>query len=191
MHVTQIELPQGFDSVTQWAVGHFMAQLDSQSRQLCEAVDGYETGQLQWQSRPGVNTTGMLLTHMAVAEFAWLNVIAADLPVEPDGEARIKEMLGIRMDDDGLPLPPDGTHPASLAGWSLERYLDLLKRARVASYERVKPWQDTQLQKTHATSTRVVSRHWMLYHVLEHFAVHFGQVLLLRHMMKSEGVWSE
>lgn len=190
MDVTHLELPQGFDSRSQWAVGQFMAQLDDQSRLLREAVNGYEADQLQWQPRPGVNTAGMLLAHMAVAECAWLNIIAADLPLEPDGELRIWEILGIRMNDDGLPLSPDGTHPVSLAGWTLDRYLDLLGRARVATYERVKPWQDEALHKTHTTRTRVVSRHWILYHVLEHFAAHFGQILMLKHMMRSEGAMS-
>jgi uncharacterized damage-inducible protein DinB len=130
----------------------------------------------------------MLLAHMAVAECAWLNVIAADLPVEVEGEARIHHILGIHMNDDGLPLAADGMHPEGLAGWRLDAYLDLLARARAATHERVRLWQDAELTATHSTSKRVVSRHWILYHVLEHFAAHFGQILMLKHMMRSEGV---
>ena len=32
---------------------------------------------------------------------------------------------------------------------------------------------------------RTVSVRWMLYHVLEHFAAHYGQILLLRHLHRS------
>jgi hypothetical protein len=128
------------------------------------------------------------LAHMAVAECAWLNVIAADLPVELEGEARIQQILGIRSNDDGLPLEADGMHPESLADLRLDAYLDLLARARAATYERVRPWVDADLNATHSTTKRVVSRHWILYHVLEHFAAHFGQILMLKHMMRSEGV---
>jgi len=35
---------------------------------------------------------------------------------------------------------------------------------------------------------RLASPRWILYHVLEHFAGHFGQVLLVKHQMRDAGV---
>jgi hypothetical protein len=92
------------------------------------------------------------------------------------------------MDDDGLPCPPDGGHPASLAGKTLADYLTMLDAARAASHGVMRTWRDADLASTYKRRDQTISREWTLYHVLEHFAAHHGQVLLLRHLMRDAGV---
>jgi hypothetical protein len=52
-------------------------------------------------------------------------------------------------------------------------------------------WKDTELDSTYTRrrgdQERKISRSWTLYHVLEHFAAHFGQILLIMHLMRDAG----
>lgn len=185
-----LPLPSGYDPATQHAVGLFAAQLDDQSRRLLEAVAGYPVAALEWQPGPGNNTTGMLLAHMAIAEAYWMTVAAAGMRYDPEGVAHLHALFGIHPDDDGFPAKGRSGHPATLAGRTLEFYVDLLARARSATHSVLRGWTDASLAETYVTtfSGRTCSRGWTVYHVLEHFCGHFGQVLLLRHLMRDAGV---
>jgi hypothetical protein len=92
------------------------------------------------------------------------------------------------MDDDGIPLAADGGHPATLVGRTLLDYLAMLDAAREASHAVLRTWRDDQLANTFPLGERTYSREWIAYHVLEHFAGHYGQILLLRHWMRDVGL---
>jgi uncharacterized protein DUF664 len=88
-----------------------------------------------------------------------------------------------------MPLPEGGTPPAVLQGKNLAFYDDLLDRARAYYTKLVMPLTDADLGReivrTRPDGTqRIVTVRWYLYHVLEHFAGHFGQILLLRHLYR-------
>lgn len=89
-----------------------------------------------------------------------------------------------------MPLPEDGTHPRSLAGKTAADYLDLLGRARSATHRALRSWHDRGLAETRTVDGREVSLAWMLYHLVEHFAYHLGQIgqllSLHRHSEESE-----
>ena len=76
----------------------------------------------------------------------------------------------------------------SLQGRDLEGYLDLLSRARKATYDVITPWSDASLDTTVVFGDVTVSHRWVLYHILEHYAAHFGQILRLLHCMRDQGV---
>lgn len=176
--------PDGYNTSTQRAVGLFAAQLDDQLCRVAEAVAELDTRHLEWQPQPGVNTAGMLLAHLAVSETYWINVAVVEIPLEPDGDNLILKIIGIRMDDDGLPIASDGRHPATLAGKSREDYLGMLERARRATHDVIRAWTDSDLERAYRLRDFTVTRSWTLYHLLEHFAVHRGQILLLMHLMR-------
>ena len=92
------------------------------------------------------------------------------------------------MDDDGLPLASDGGHPLTLAGRTLADYARMLDAARAVAHRELRQWRDADLESTFTLRDRVIAREWVVYHVLEHFAGHYGQVLLLRHWMRDVGV---
>ena len=181
MHVRRtIETLEGFRSRE---IGIFVAQLEDQSRRLYESLDGITAEELGWQPAPGMNTIGMLLAHLAVVEIWWAGM-ALDLenPVtEP--------VIGINVDGDGMPLSEGGTPPAHLAGKDLAFYLDLLSRARAYVRETYARMMDPDLNRTITRTwdedTRIYSVRWILYHTLEHFAGHYGQILLLRHLYQA------
>jgi uncharacterized damage-inducible protein DinB len=190
MKERKLPTPDGYDLTTQHTVALFAAQLDDQLRLLKEAVAELHPVHLEWQPQPGFNTVGMLLAHLAVVEVFWINVAAAEIPLEPDGDNLILKTIGIRMDDDGLPQKPEGRHASTLCGKTLGEYLEMLDRARRSIHDTMRTWRDADLESTYLRPDRdlTITRSWTLYHVLEHFATHFGQILLLKHMMRDADV---
>src|SRR5262245_16884174 len=102
----------------------FIAQLDDQSRRLARATRDMTPEELGWQPRPGMNTIGMLLAHLAIVEVFWTAIAT-----EYDPQAA-ERALGFGFDDDGMPLAEDGTPPAGLQSKDLAYYDALLERAR-------------------------------------------------------------
>lgn len=188
MKIRDVKLPRGYDAKTQAKVGLFAGQLDDQLKLLKEQVKGLTVEQLEWQLRPGMNTVGMLLAHLALVEIWWINAAPKGLPWEPDGKKLIEKVCG--FGDDGMPAAADGVHPPYLKGYTIEMYLTAMDRARKSIHRELKTWRDRDLSKTFDRPGKklAISRTWVLYHVLEHFAGHFGQVLLLKHLMRDAGV---
>jgi len=163
--------------------GSFLAQLDDQLRRLTEATRGLTPEDLQWQPAPGMNTIGMLLTHMAGVEVFWTQFGIEQ--VKPDAQA----VLGIDMDDDGMPLPEGQAPPEGLAGRDLAFFDDLLTRARAYTAGVLSKMTDADFdrsleRKRPDGKSATLNVRWVVYHMLEHFAGHFGQVLLLRHQRR-------
>jgi hypothetical protein len=106
-------------------------------------------------------------------------------------EIRFQEILGIG--DSGVPLAPDGAPPVALAGKDLAFFDDLLDRAREHLKRVAAPVRDSDLTimrpRTRPNGEpREVEVRWIIYHMLEHFAGHFGQILLLQHARQALGV---
>jgi uncharacterized damage-inducible protein DinB len=188
MNVRKLEISRGYDSLNQRTIGMLAAQLDDQLRALKRVVDGITVEQLEWQAQPGMNTVGMLLAHIAVAETFWMAVAPLEMPQKPEGDEVILKTIGIRGDDDGLPLPEDGVHPATLASKSLDNYFQMLDSARAATHATLKGWSDEDLDKLYQLEDYQFSHSWTVYHIFEHLVGHLGQVRLLKRLMQEAGV---
>jgi uncharacterized damage-inducible protein DinB len=161
-------------------VGSFFAQLDDQTRRLSDDTRGMTPAELQWQPAPGNNTIGMLLAHLAIVDVFWYS-IAAEVPFD------CRMVLGIGEDDDGMPCAEGAGPPATLAGKDLAYYDDLIARGRRYTKQLARGWSDADLdhriERTRPNGTVTIHhRRWIVYHVLEHFSGHYGQILLLRHL---------
>lgn len=166
----------------------FLAQMDDQSRRLMEGLEGATSEELEWQPYPGMNTIGMLLAHNAIVEVFW-TLVALERAEKPSGDA----ILGLKDEDDGMPLPEDGKPPAVLAGKDLAYYDALLKKARAHLKKTAASVTDADMEKeitrTRPDGTqRAINVRWYFYHILEHYSGHFGQVLLLRHLYQASRV---
>lgn len=165
--------------------GSFLAQLDDQLDRLRESTRGLTPEDLMWQPEPGMNTIGMLLAHLAVVEVWWTAIVVEG---KGDGaDAVIREVLGIGPDDDGMPLAENAPAFPLLNGKDLAFYDDLLDKARAYFKRIVKERPDEDMERTFQRprpdgTIRERNVRWYYYHVLEHFAGHFGQILLLRHL---------
>jgi uncharacterized damage-inducible protein DinB len=163
-------------------VASFLAQLDDLSRMMLRDVRGITPAELAWQSQPGHNTIGMLLSHIAVVEVHWTLVA-----IESWSPEEVGRRLRFGLDDDGLPLARRGTPPAHLRGKTLAFFATLLRRARSIVKKEFARYRPADLARV-VTRTRAngqVTRQdarWILYHLVEHLAGHYGQVLLLRHL---------
>jgi hypothetical protein len=172
--------PPGYQTSAGTArIGWLAAQLDDQLRRLRRRLDGAGVELLEWQPQPGANTIGMLLAHNAITEAYWVHIAEGRVRSIAEADAAVLATLGIGMMDDGMPIPPDGGHAPSLKGAPLARYFDLLGRARATTHAALRNWDEPALAGTIAWEGRTVSRSWIAYHLLEHFAAHAGQILLL------------
>jgi hypothetical protein len=170
-------MPTGFASRE---AASFIAQLDDQSTRLRADTRGLTPEALAWQPAPGMNTIGMLLAHNAIVEVFWTRISIGQY------DYKIDEVLGIGMDDDGMPLAEGGMPPATLSGKDLAFYDDLLARARSYARKTIAGFTDADIEREiertrrdgviHQTTVR-----WILYHMVEHFAGHYGQINLLAH----------
>jgi uncharacterized damage-inducible protein DinB len=163
----------------------FYAQLEDQARILRETVQGTTTQELEWQPERGMNTIGMLLAHNAIVDVFWTQLAILGIT-----ETDSLPALGISMDDDGLPLAQDAEGPANLKGKPLAYFEDLLARGRAYVREAWAKVSDNEMDKQITRerpdgSKRVLSVRWAMYHILEHYAGHRGQVQLLRHLYRA------
>ncbi len=178
-----LDLPAGFASRE---AALFVAQLDDLSRRLVQDSRELTSAALGWQPLPGQNTMGMLLAHVAYWEVFWDRYVLEDrtMPFE------VRDVLGLDREEVGTPLPADGRPPAALAGREIAFFHDLLARARAHTYAVARRLGDADLgreiarQRPDGTPTLITPR-WALYHMLEHQAGHYGQLLLLRHQHRA------
>lgn len=177
---TYLLVPTGYPSRE---AASFLAQLDDQAALLRADLEGILPEELAWQPAPGLNTIGMLLAHLAIVEVLWSQVIRG---IPPD----TMPVLGLDIrEGDGMPLAEGSPPPASLAGNDLPYYLDLLARARAYARETAMQVTDADLERDRERTRRDGIRQefnvrWVLYHMLEHFSGHYGQILLLRHQYR-------
>jgi hypothetical protein len=167
--------------------GSFLAQLDDLSARMFADLRGLTSADLAFQLRPGTNTIGMLLVHCAGAEVHWLLTATTGTGDEP-----VRRALGIGPDDDGMPLSGKGRPPAHLRGWTLADYRRLHDRARRFTRRALARMSPADVSRGKARlrwngDKQVMNARWILYHVLEHQAGHYGQMLLLRHVLRARG----
>ena len=180
---TKLEVPTGYRSDVS---ARYVWQLEDQTRRLFEALQGATAEELAWQPAPGNNTIGMLLAHVAVAE-----AHMAAIGVEGRADSDVVGVRGITVDDDGLPLPEDGTPPAVLQGKDLAWFRALIDKARAETVRIAHQVTDADLSRRIVRpprpdgGQRAFNVEWMLYHLIEHFCGHSGQILMLRHLYRA------
>lgn len=180
----------GYDFARNPRLASFAAQLDDQLALLRAKLHGLETRHLEWQPHPGMNSIGMLLAHLAGVDVWWIS-IAPHGTAESEYDNVCRAIIGIALDDDGMPAGSDARHPDTLAGRSLADYLSMLDRARAASHAVLRTWSDADLESSYSFRDGLITREWTVYHLLEHFCGHYGQILLLLHLMRDAGVLVE
>jgi len=176
-----LEAPPGYRAEE---VARFLWQMDDQNERLIKDIQGASTEELAWQSGPGINTIGMLLAHIAIVEVFWTQVVLEERKFDSP------EVLGVGPDDDGMPLPAEGLPPAALSGKDLGFFVDLLERARqyLKGIARGLSTEDLpqRVSRTRKDGTKdTFNKSWALYHMLEHEAAHYGQIMLLRHLYRA------
>ncbi|MEO5617155.1 MAG: DUF664 domain-containing protein [Candidatus Eisenbacteria bacterium] len=181
---TVMRIPRGYRSVE---AAVFIAQMDDLTVRLVADVRGLSSRELQWQPGPGRNSIGMLLAHLAVVEVWWLGG-----PALGKTDVDFRRVIGIEADDDGMPAAPTARHPRTLRSKPLSFYLGLLRRSRAFVRRRAREMTAREMERPMKRfwKSQLVDHHfnirWVLYHVLEHFGGHYGQILLLKELMRAK-----
>jgi uncharacterized damage-inducible protein DinB len=176
-------IPRGYRSAE---AASFIGQLDDLTERLIGDLHGLTARELQWQPGPGRNSIGMLLAHQAIVEVWWLGG-----PARGRTDVDFPRIIGIGGDDDGMPAPPTGRHPRVLRGKPLSFYLRLLERARAYVRRIARTMSPRDLDRpmkrfwVSQKTDHYFNNRWVLYHVLEHLAGHYGQILLLKELMRA------
>ncbi len=170
----------------------FVEQLDELSARLFEDLKDAAPAELAWQPGAraprgrgtGMNTIGMLLAHNAIVEVFWMMTAIDDYT-----PAKLRRVLGLNEDDDGMPMAPDAGPPAALRGRTMAYYRRLHDKARRYTKKLAARFGPRDLDgtvfRTRADGQRFeINRRWILYHVLEHQGGHYGQMLLIRHLYR-------
>lgn len=179
--VTRLAPPPGYASTH---VATCVAGLDELRSRLIDAVRELTPAEIAWQPRPGANTIGMLLAHIAVAE---THLGQVGLLGERDGH--VHDVIGITVEDEGLPLAPGAPPSPALGGRTPAFFADLLARSgahtRAAARGLADDVLDTDIVRpARADGThRIFTRRWVLFHMIEHAAGHLGQVQALRRQL--------
>lgn len=176
---TVYDPPAGFASAV---AARALWELDDLTRRIVQHTTGLATPALAWQPAPGTNSIGMLLAHIAVAES---HLVAVGLERRPDSDVRA--VIGISMDDEGMPLAPGAPPAPALVGRDIAFFHGLLQRAREHTRRVARTLTDEDLARETLRpradgGVRVLDGGWVLYHLVEHTAGHFGQISLLRHL---------
>ena len=179
--IHRLQLPKGYRNAS---TAEYIAQLDDLTRRTFADLKGVKPAELAWQSGPGQNTIGMLLTHLAIVEVWWMLVAQ-----ERATHEEVLKALGVDGDADGMPLKPSARAPKALAKKTLKDYEKLMAKARAFVTKGAKKFKDTDMDRLIERTRwdgrkQKVSPRWILYHVLEHFSGHYGQILLIRHLYK-------
>jgi uncharacterized damage-inducible protein DinB len=179
MSKVTLPVPEGYDPGASPVVSTTAAQLDALLATLTRRVGEATPEQLEWQLGPGTNTIGMLLAHLAIVEVYWVQAVGFGIESDEEADRIVQGILGIRMAEDGMPLSKDGTPPPALAGKTVANYLEMLRRARSATHRSLRSWDDLVLAETRIVDGWEVSLAWLLYHLVEHFSYHLGQIAQL------------
>jgi hypothetical protein len=181
-----LRIPRGYRSAE---AASFLGQLDDLTEVMAFDTRGIPTKELEWQPAPGMNTIGMLLAHIAIVEVWWVENALRGIAVD---DVDFEGHLGIGRMDDGIPLSPGGRHPQVLSGRKLAFYRHLLARGRANLRAVAKTLTPKDLERRRHRIRRdgkvhVYNARWVLYHLLEHLAGHYGQILMLRHAYRVRG----
>ncbi|MFW9991446.1 MAG: DinB family protein [Candidatus Odinarchaeota archaeon] len=119
-----------------------------------------------------IETIGTLLLHIAAIEWSW---IFEDIDGEEMDFEEWKHAFALR---------PSVNIP-QLAGKGMIFYLERLAKVRDEVYQRLTRMNDSDLdQKVESSDGVRYSIEWILYHIIEHEALHLGQVSMLKRLYR-------
>ncbi|MHA2423507.1 MAG: DinB family protein [Candidatus Thorarchaeota archaeon] len=135
---------------------------------LLKRIEGLTKKDLDFTpDESSVETIGTLLLHIAAVEWSWI----------------FEDMDGLEMDYEkwkhAFPLREE---IPQIKGKSLKFYKDRLTEVRDEVLERISELSDSELGHLVELDQAVVSIEWILFHIIEHEAMHIGQISMLKRL---------
>jgi uncharacterized damage-inducible protein DinB len=151
-------------------VADYYAMMEKTREKLIRTVQGLETKQIDFTPTPDrIESIGTLLFHIAAVEWAW---IFQDIGGQEMDYELWKHGFALR---EGIP---------QIRGNDISFYLERLNKVRDAVFNRLKSFSDNQLGNLVEVDDDIVSVEWILFHLIEHEAIHIGQASVLLRLME-------
>ena len=159
-------------------VGRYVAQLAEVRADLLHELEGLTAEQIDWHPDEQTESIGTLLLHLDAVEWSWIH----------------QDIFGAK--DDAYPGSWDEAMPIRVGvpqvqGRPLEAYLEQLAATRARTLEVLRGFTDADLARLvgegeppRGMEPRSVlyTIDWIIWHIIEHEAMHVGQVELLRRL---------
>lgn len=159
-------------------IGRYVAQMTELRQDLLHELDGVAAAQLDWHPDDQTESIATLLLHLDAIEWSWIyqDIFGAGDEAYPGSWA---EAMPIRM---GVP---------QVQGRPLSTYLDQLAASRARTLEVLRGFTDADLARQVGEGevpagmeprSTLYTIDWIIWHIIEHEAIHVGQVELLRRL---------
>lgn len=154
-------------------VAFLFSMMEKTRERLLRIVDELSDDALDYSpNMESIETIGTLLLHIAAVEWSW---IFEDMDGEEMDYERWKHAFPLRED-----IP-------QLTGMGKQFYLDRLSEVREAVSVRLRDLDDMQLHILVDLGKAEVTIEWIIFHILEHEAMHIGQISILSRLSKASG----
>jgi uncharacterized damage-inducible protein DinB len=157
-------------------VALWFSMMEEVRKRLLKKVEGLSDEEIDFTpNEQTIETIGTLLLHIAGVEWAW---IFGDIDGKEVDYEKWKHAFA---------LAPDVNIP-QLREQRKDFYLNHLSEVREEVYQRLRCFQDDDLDKIVTSEGRKYSIEWILFHLVEHEAIHVGQVSVLSRLYRNSVV---
>ncbi len=151
-------------------VADYYAMMEKTREKLIGRVQGLEMKQLDFTPYPDrIESIGTLLLHIAAVEWSW---IFEDIDGQEMDYEKWKYGFALR---ERIP---------QIQGYDISFYLERLSEVRNAVFRKLKSLPENELERIIEVDDDFVSVEWILFHLIEHEAIHIGQVSMLLRLLE-------
>jgi uncharacterized damage-inducible protein DinB len=151
-------------------VADYYAMMEKTREKLIRRVQGLEVRHLDFTPYPDrIESIGTLLLHIAAVEWSW---VFQDIGGQEMDYEKWKYGFALR---EGIP---------QIQGKDISFYLERLNEVRDAVFMKLKSLPGNELERLIEVDDDIVSIEWILFHLVEHEAIHIGQVSVLLRLME-------
>ena len=152
-------------------VSLFYSMMERAREKLLRRVEALSKDTIDYSPQPKmIESIGTLLLHIAAVEYGW---IFEDIGGQAMEYEKWKYGFSLREGID------------QIEGEDVEFYLSRLREVRQEVFEFLKTLSDNDLDSMVDVDSEKVSVEWILFHLIEHEAMHIGQVSVLLRLWKS------
>lgn len=150
------------------------AMMEKARERLIKRVESLSNDVLDYSPHGrNIETIGTLLLHIAGVEWSWIFEDINDTAMDYE---KWKHAFPLREGID------------QLTGQGIQFYLDRLAEVRKEVYEWLKTIDDDYLERTLQLGNTEVNVEWIIFHLIEHEAMHIGQISILLRLFKMTDV---
>ncbi|MHA2065831.1 MAG: DinB family protein [Candidatus Thorarchaeota archaeon] len=152
-------------------VAFLFSMMDRMRSRLLRIVEDFSDDEIDYSPDPErIESIGTLLLHIAAVEWSW---IFEDIDGEEMDYEKWKHAFALR---EKIP---------QLTKQGLKFFIDRLIEVRSAVFVRLRNLDDSNLHTLVEVGNAEVSIEWVLFHLLEHEAMHIGQISILSRLAKT------